>query len=108
MTAVKAKNKREFQSIIVSSDRDQNGKVTQTIVAFRNGKQLNKEQAQKLYQKLKTQYQDQRRAFRQQQRSMQQMENSFFRNEQSLMNQFFQLPRPPFGVRPQAENPWTE
>lgn len=121
MTAVKAKNKKEFQSIIVSTDRDQNGKITQTVVAFRNGKQLGKAEAQALYQKLKAQYQNQRRAFRQQQRSMRQMEGNFIRNEQTMMEEFFQPPRfrghpgpgmpgkrPPFGAKPQTDNPWAE
>lgn len=89
LKAMQAKNKKDFQTIIVSTDYN-NGKESKTIVAFRNGKPLSPKAAKTLYKKLKIQYKEQRRDFRHQQKMMQQMERDFFGN----------WPRPQFHLDP--------
>jgi hypothetical protein len=107
--AVKTYRKPDFQSVIVSTDRS-NGKTTQTVVAFRNGKPLTTAEAQALYGKLKNQYQQQRKSFREQQRAMRQMERDFFRNEAGFMNSFFTQPPFPHHHGPKmmrGNGPWA-
>lgn len=104
LSAMQAHQKPDFQTVIVSTDRN-NGKTTQTVVAFRNGKPLSSEQAQKLYDKLKSQYLLQQSSFYRQQRAMREIEHDFFHNETDIMHPLFEQSMFPGQLPPENRRP---
>lgn len=101
--ALQAYYQSNIQTIYIHSRRDNNGKLTTNVIAYRNGKKLSKKEAEKLYKRLKQQEQHNLR-------SMQQVfwdANSFMNHQVREINQFFAHPwhQGNFGMTPEVIQP---
>lgn len=77
LQTLKTTAKKTFQAVIVSTQR-KNNKVTESVIAYRNGKQLSQHEARELYEELKKSVAAEHHAFHHNNRMMHDMEKEFF------------------------------